>query len=371
MKELGNTMDDQDSVNSTDSPTYTPDMEEFLSNEAYRRFDVLIALILMLCLLIGLPGNLISLFFYSCRRDFASLVYSSICGLDVFICLISIPVMISLFNHRMPGILANQIFCVGWNVVFYFLARMSMFLVMLLSVSRTIAIVFPFYQMRKIVFLASSGIYILIMFIWSGLVVHYGGADMFYSYDKVNVYCYYELFKVGNSFAQIEQILFVLSLGIPPIVTLISFTISVNKLARKSSVSHMSDRNRQASVTLASFTGLFLICNAPCFANNVVYMVGSFLGIYPRPFYMSTFMFFYSWVLAEVVSVVVNAALNPVLYYFRVQALRQWTMSCLKGSKERGLGSPSKSPPSSRIKLNNHMNINNFRRKTFRRKTIA
>ena len=352
MEENGNFMLSQGGVNSTDSPTFTPDVEEFLSIEAYRRYDVLIALILMLCLLIGFPGNLISLFFYSRRKSFASLIYSCICGLDVFTSLISIPVTISLFNHRMPGILANQIFCVGWNVVFYFLTRMSMFLVMLLSVSRTIAIVFPFYQMRKIVFLASSGIYILIMFIWSGLVVHYGGADMFYSYDKVNVYCYYELFKVGNSFAQIEQILFVLSLGIPPIVTLISFTISVNKLARKSSVSHMSDRNRQASVTLASFTGLFLICNAPCFANNVVYMVGSFLGIYPRPFYMSTFMFFYSWVLAEVVSVVVNAALNPVLYYFRIQALRRWTMSCVKGLIEKGLSSPNRYPSTSRITFN-------------------
>ena len=348
-------MDDQDSVNSTDSPTYTPDMEEFLSNEAYRRYDVLIALILMLCLLIGLPGNLVSLFFYSCRRDFASLIYSCICGLDVFISLISIPVMISLFNHRMPGILANQIFCVGWNVVFYFLARMSMFLVMLLSVSRTIAIVFPFYQMRKKVFLAACGVYTLIMFIWSGLIVHHAGAEIYYAYDKHTVYCYYDLLDLGGSIPKIEQIFFALSLGIPPIVTLISFTISVNKLARKSSVSHMSDRNRKASVTLASFTGLFLICNAPCFANNVVYMVGSFLGIYPRPFYMSTFMFFYSWVLAEVVSVVVNAALNPVLYYFRIQALRRWTMSCVKGLREKGLSSPNKSPSTSRIKLNSRL----------------
>jgi hypothetical protein len=98
----------------------------------------------------------------------------------------------------------------------------------------------------------------------------------------------------------------------------------------------MSKKKQQASVTLASFTALFMICNAPCFVNNVVYVVGYFMSRkYPRPFYMSTFMFFYSWVLAEVVSMVLNAALNPVLYYLRVQGLKGWTLSLFLGNKRK------------------------------------
>jgi hypothetical protein len=172
------------------------------------------------------------------------------------------------------------------------------------------------------------------MMVLQALIIPYGGSEMFYDYDNINAYCYY---AINGHFAKIDQLLFSMSLGIPPFATFISFAISVYKLSKKNSMSHtMSKRKQQASVTIASFTALFLICNAPCFINNLVYTIGYFMNIeYPRPFYMSTFMFFYSWVLAEVVSMVVNAALNPVLYYLRVQGLKVWTLSLFQGKNKQ------------------------------------
>ena len=292
--------------------------------ETYRTYDVLIGLILLVCFFIGLPGNLASFIYFSRRKDFAGLVYSLISGIDTVTCLIHIPVMIALFNGRKPGIFANKIFCVGWNVVFYFQAQISMFLVMCLSVSRTIAIVLPFYRVEKRKFLLSCAIYSLYLCFWYELILFFGGKNKFFGYDTVNVYCYYTIEDVGL-FAQIEQTFFALSLGIPPIITFISFVISVNKLIHSGRALRMSKRNRQASITLTAFTGLFLICNAPYFVNNTFYMAVYLMDSeYPQPFYTSTFMFFYSWVLAEVISVVVNATLNPVLYACRMKELRTW-----------------------------------------------
>ena len=259
--------------NATDKPAssalQTPDVSEFMSVETYRTYDVLIGLILLVCFFIGLPGNLASFIYFSRRKDFAGLVYSLISGIDTVTCLIHIPVMIALFNGRKPGIFANKIFCVGWNVVFYFQAQISMFLVMCLSVSRTIAIVLPFYRVEKPAFLFSCAIYCLYLLMWYVLIIFFGGEDKFYDYDTINVYCYYALEGAGL-FGLIEQASFALCLGIPPIITLISFTISVSKLIRSNIVLRMSKRNRQATITLTAFTGLFLICNAPCFINNAV-----------------------------------------------------------------------------------------------------
>ena len=162
---------------------------------------------------------------------------------------------------------------------------------------------------------------------WYVLIIFFGGKEKFYGYDTVNVYCYYDLEDAGL-FAQIEQVFFAISLGIPPIITLISFATSVSKLIHSNIALRMSKRNRQATITLTIFTGLFLICNAPCFVNNVIYTIVFLMDSeYPRPFYMSTFMFFYSWVIAEVLSVAINAALNPVLYLCRIQGLKMWTVN--------------------------------------------
>ena len=316
-------------VNTTsDKPTslapQTPDVSEFMSEDTFRTYDVLIGLILLVCFVIGLPGNLASFIYFSRRKDFAGLVYSLISGIDTVTCLIHIPVMIALFNNRKPGIFDNKVFCVGWNVVFYFQAQMSMFLVMSLSVSRTIAIMLPFYRAKKRTFLFSCAMYSLYLCFWYVLILFFGGKNKFFGYDTANVYCYYTIEDVGL-FAQIEQTFFALSLGIPSMITLINFIISVNKLLHSDSALRMSKRNRQASVTLTAFTGLFLICNAPYFVNNTVYMAVYLMDSeYPQPFYTSTFMFFYSWVLAEVVSLVVNATLNPVLYACRMKELRKW-----------------------------------------------
>ena len=325
---------DNTTIKPSTSILQTPDVEEFMSEHTYRTYDVLIGLILLICFVIGLPGNLASFIYFSRRKDFAGLVYSLISGIDTVTCLIHIPVMLALFNDRKPGIFVNKIFCVGWNVVFYFQARISMFLVMALSVSRTIAVVLHFRRTNKSAFLVSCAVYTLYLFTWHVLIIIFGGEDMFYGYDRPNVYCYYFILQSVASFAQIEQTFFGLSLGIPPIITLISFIISFSKLIRSNSALRMSKRNRQATITLTAFTGLFLICNAPCFINNTVYMVSFYLSLnYPRPFYTSTFMFFYSWVLAEVISVVVNATLNPVLYFFRIRGLREWIVNLVMRRK--------------------------------------
>ena len=338
----------------TEKPASTPDVSEFMSVDTYRTYDALIGLILLVCFVIGLPGNLASFIYFSRRKDFAGLVYSLISGIDTVTCLIQIPVMMALFDDRKPGIFANKIFCVGWNVVFYFQARISMFLVMALSVSRTIAIVLPFRRTNKSLFLLSCAVYTLYLFTWQVLIILLGGITeetMFYDYEKRSLYCNYYLFDSAPSFAQIEQTFFSLSLGIPPILTLISLIISVCKLRKRTSVSHMSQRNRQASITMALFSALFLFCNAPCFLNNVVYMASFYLHYdYPRPFYTSTFMFFYSWVLAEVVSVVVNATLNPVLYFFRIQGLRIWMFNLANRRKATRSDISSAIATSSRIR---------------------
>ena len=312
-------------VTLTESYPTTPDVAEFLSEYQYRVYDTLLAATLSICTLVGLPGNVVSLIYYysSKRKDFSSFIYILVCSIDICICLIHLPVMMALYTNRKPGIFSQRLFCVGWNVAFYYLQQASMFLVMLMSVARSIKLVFIHYRIRTnwllIAFLVFTGS-IIVRFL---LVLFFGG-DLFYDYYIADAYCIYSAYVMPFSF--IDQLVHSFYIGIPPILVVVSLSISIISLCQKksASVSRIDQKKYRAAVTMTIFSALFLICNLPCLLNNILWFLTELMYKYPEPFYVGDFMFFYSWLISDVICTVLNASLNPVLYLSRILGLKQW-----------------------------------------------
>ena len=79
------------------------------------------------------------------------------------------------------------------------------------------------------------------------------------------------------------------------------------------------------------FTGLFLACNLPFFVVTVLEYSNMVREVvYPGPMFSNNFMFWYSWLWARVLCTVLNATLNPVLFYYRIPGVRQWIMNLVK-----------------------------------------
>jgi len=310
-----------------------PDVAEFLSEERFRIYDILLAVTLTLCTLVGLPGNIVSLlYFYSSKqRNFSSLIYSLVSIVDICICVVQIPVMIALFNTRRPGIFAEPTFCKAWNAAFFYLQQMSMFLVLLMSVSRSIKIIFLLHKIEIRLLILSVLLYtgfIITRFIMT-LFLHLGGKAVF-AFSSPSPYCWFDIYV--RPFSIIDQMINALSVGFPPIITTISFTVFVVMIRR--GLDKMNKKKRQAAVTMALFTFLFLACNLPCFLNNILWFMTklSYASEYPEPFYAKKFMFFYSWVISDIFCTALNAALNPVLYFCRIKNLRDWVKSRIQGT---------------------------------------
>ena len=301
-----------------------PDTEHLVSEEDYKIYDTLIAVILSLCTVVGLPGNLFALtYFYSAsRRDFSSFIYIIVCGIDIWTCLVHLPVTIALFNTRTPGIFDENIFCVAWIVVFYYLQKMSMFLVMLMSVSRTITLIYLRYKIKKKFLLTAFLAYTVFFITWEIIIYIFGGSDhnQRYSYSKFNVYCWRAVDSDKVHF--IDKIVRAICIGTPPIVTTISFTLFAYKLLRKTNVSTKNKRKHQAAVTMAMFTALFLVCNLPCLLRNILYFVDLLLS--DKKYREIPFMKYYSWLLSDILTTTLNATLNPVLYLCRMSNVREW-----------------------------------------------
>lgn len=261
----------------------TPNVTEFLSEEYSSIYDTLISSTLTLCLLVGVPSNTISLlYFYSGKRnDFSSFIYTLVCSIDICTCAVQLPVIIALYNTRKPGVFGNSLFCGGWTVVFYFLQLMSMFLVMLISVSRSIKLLFLQYKVKEKFLLVSFLLYSGFIIIRFALMLFFGGIGEgnIFGYSRPSVYCSFDLLQEPLSY--IDQMIHALSVGCPPIITTFSLAVFLIVVLKKNQVSKMNSKKRQAAVTMVMFTTLFLICNLPCLVNNILWFLTELWYEYP------------------------------------------------------------------------------------------
>jgi hypothetical protein len=67
-----------------------------------------------------------------------------------------------------------------------------------------------------------------------------------------------------------------------------------------------------------------LLCNCFTFLNVILFLVTKISYI---PLYLNKFMFFYSWLLSELFCTVLNASLNPLLYFWRMKEMRLWLLN--------------------------------------------
>eukprot|EP00116_Pleurobrachia_bachei_P003923 sb/3464185/ len=306
--------------------------------------DYFLATILVICAVIGCPGNVLSAQFFAgkTRKDLVTRLYITICVVDSVSCIFNLPVAVSLFAGRRPLWFQYKALCILWESVSLLQTKLSIFLVLILSATRTIAIVKPFYTVRKWAVLVAVVGYPLLLI--SGLlfaVINSTTRERFrYSWD--GVYCYY------NYKYPWEHVVNAIQIGLPPILIFVSLVVSIIKLhystkvtaARQHSPASGGAKKEQgrfqASVTIAMFTGLFLFCNLPLFTNLIHNVASKYFDIaYPGFFFGSPFMFWYSWHIAKVQCMVWNAALNPVLYYCRMKRLRRWVNNFLSPSKVR------------------------------------
>ena len=231
-----------------------------------------------------------------------------------------------MFRGRQPGVFNNYLFCVLWEVLYTILQKLSIFLVLLLSLSRTITILKPFHKIRIVTIMCSVVGYVVFLVLIPVLqyVITPLRGEFKYSWD--GAYCYY------NFEMKFEHAVNLIMVGLPPILTFISFLVSIMRLTadRKKVGPGAKAKESQkwkyrASVTIVLFTTLFLVCNLPLFINMLHNMTTRFFGVdYPGVYFGTRFMYWYSWHVAKMESVVVNAALNPVLYYYRMRKFRVW-----------------------------------------------
>jgi hypothetical protein len=316
----------------------TPNATIIQETLQYRVFDGMIAVVLFACLVVGLPGNCLALMFFLLmrkRKTLSTLLYLVACSIDICSSVFHLPVLISLLNKRKPGPFKDDTFCFLWYFLLKQVQPLSMLVVMFQCVSRAIALLFPFRKLSKGAVMLTLTICVLINVAWT---ITFSVFSIGW-YSVGGAYCSATVDIKSNVAALMKTSYYVyycLSVGLPQIAVLLATLASLCGIKR--SDMHASDaKYHQASVTISYYASIFLLCNSFTFVNMILYTItindsslrSSDHGTYPGRIYSNTFMFFYSWPLSEVLCTVLNAALNPVLYIWRMDDMRSWVSKLL------------------------------------------
>lgn len=186
-----------------------------------------------------------------------------------------------------------------------------------MSVTRTLAIRAPFYSMNRR--------FLMLLYLGYGAFLVLESAvrpcfQVYYLYIIDIAYCVKG--SKNPAWSLFSNIFNIINMGIPSLVILVSFVLTGQGLAKKRISRKSTHMAHKAQVTIAIFTGIFLICNIPFVGNAVMFIIARYIiSNFPGPLFSSRFMLCYSWVLSKVVAVVINAALNPLVYFARMQEL--------------------------------------------------
>lgn len=279
--------------------------------------DYFLAAVCIFCATVGVAGNLVALrYFHNHRKDLPTILYILITLVDILSCSTCLPTAISYLNHRQPMWYGNSIFCYGWGILWAIIPFMSVFLVAVLSITRTISLISPLRQIKTKRVMIFVSVYIGYLVLWSTvpIIFKYG----YFVYTPEDTYCW-ESTRSGW-YSNLEIFNGAVLLAFPIVPVIISCFISSYCVLSSLKVSTLSSAVRnmklEATITIILITVTYIVLNLPIFIIWVLYIYENFnvRG--------DTFSKYYSWSVCYVICVSMNATLNPFIYISRMEKFR-------------------------------------------------
>ena len=318
---------------------------EFISAQFIIELDCFLGAFLILLTIIGLFGNVISFSYFWKRRKktIHDFLYMLISVSDGLTSMTSLPVIVSLLNFRAPTLFDIDVICKFWPIAFYLLIRVSMFLVIIVSVTRALAIVRPLtgnharVQPKNVLMGVIS--YCLLLLTIDLLYVLFGrsGTEKMIKFIKNASFCEIlsaEKLDIGGSEVGIGWktslylTLLHLELLLPCVVVFVSFSVSTISLLKRRTMKSEDEKNfRRISVTIAIFTAKFLICYLPGFVLQMVYLINLF-NVKMALFEQGSTFLQYGHLVIQFILPQLNSAVNPYLYFARMPRFRKWLKRC-------------------------------------------
>ncbi|KAL5263846.1 hypothetical protein ACHWQZ_G005053 [Mnemiopsis leidyi] len=304
---------------------------------------------------VGLLGNTLLLSYFLCNRAWRRLsdtLYFLISLVDTVILVFHVPVSISLTSLRQPGTwFSTSTGCGVWGVVWNTAMRLSIFVIMVLAVTRMIILVHPFKRIRKPHILVHIGFYFVLEILQASVPFYIG---LEYTYVGSIAMCFWPDYRAfqypSNGFFIWYFHRAIFEFAAPFIVIISCCIVSVVSLYRSKRSQKYSpqecrvNNKNNATLTIIILASAYIICNIPLLVYSTVSFTDAVIDPHNQAITWDDNN--YCFIVFCINSVMLNAAVNPVLFLSRVSAMRVWVRGCLlrgrglKGSRDCRMGAP-------------------------------
>ena len=296
--------------------------------------DRAVGTLLILGILVGFLGNFSAVCYFWRRRHktIHDLLYLAITVVDCLTVLSTMPLVVSLLNYRNEMFFGNKVFCIAWASVFLFTARMSMFLVMMICITRTFAMKYANRPIKRPLVVGSITGYAAYMMVMYLVYIPQSWHNGTYEIERSS--CVIVIFDDSMGMPRTAKyfgtISYFVEVALPSVITFVCFMVGVWFLKSRPVLANGNENKfRRVSVTIALFTAVFLVCNIPCsfilFWNGLHYL----LNKVPRS------KDAYTELMLQFFPIFLNAAINPLLFLWRMRAYQNWLHQTLRNLSVR------------------------------------
>eukprot|EP00116_Pleurobrachia_bachei_P005614 sb/3465876/ len=323
----------------TDLP---PEIAHCASNYLFAAFYIL-------ALAIGAPANLSALIFFihqergSQNKNFFNVIYVWIALVDLLISATLPPVIVSFLWNRSPAMFGSAVFCHLWGLLWETLPFLSVYLVGVMSLTRTFVLIKPLIKLKVGSLKVITIVYTVFLLLRSICPISIGAANFQYSYS--DVYCY-ELPSTEWSY-KFNSISRSLTLAAPVIPICIScmtsyVIIMINERRQVKPRGSGTGRTspRAATMTILIFTIAYIVFNIPVFINYLLMTIAGWKGkngciddCYSVTYADHKTLLFYSWNFTYVMCVALNSAINPLIYYWRMNKVKDYVNAKFRNAR--------------------------------------
>ena len=161
-----------------------------------RSLDIFNGILAFYMATFGILWNMMALvFFLQSKKDVIKIIYISITIIDLLTCLLMAPIGVSDLDFRKGHFFSNRIFCNAHGFLWNIAARLSVFLIMELSVTRTVYLLFPFKNISRKAILILIVVYTMMQFLQASIpfavsiIAKFPNKNWFAYWDGLLGYC--------------------------------------------------------------------------------------------------------------------------------------------------------------------------------------
>ena len=309
------------------SPETEPGIDAMNAIPEYKYQSTLLGTLSSMEFLIGVPLNfmVLSFFLQKSSRSNSRLIYLGINTADSVMCSSALFHVMDFFSSY-PGVLSQNVgLCTVHSIVWVISAKLSVFLIMVLSISRTISMVFPLIVIPRKYLSVPVLCYLALQVVQNTIPFWFG---QHYVYWKPGNLCAWsvDILKPYLDPVFIEIIrhsLHTFQFTFPSIIIIVCCCISLIRLKTSASISHGLQRKRRATVTMLYITAVFLIFNVPFVISTIIFAIERTAKKPVLAQHMSVEQSSLLWNLMFHTHYF-NSIGNAVIYIIRVKGLREY-----------------------------------------------